>query len=208
MALNQLAPEVVNAMYQAAPTSGGLKINSLGENSMANPYVKTLLARAIKEYPFIATHNPIVTVGSGEGFAETWPAGETGAPDKAGNPTRPKMFPMDKTGIEVYKPNNFTFHDLAGELLHIDPRAAKVRDYLLKTYRPDQWDKLKRHALDYDESIKRGMKEDWAKQNAIDSAIRGYVVRQWPEEIDRDLSYSEDQKEMLEALKKYIKTGK
>ena len=182
--------------------------NALAAGSNSNPYIQSLMSKAAKEYPFIAAHNPIVTVGSGEGYAETWPAGETGKPDEYGRPTRPQAFPMERLGIEVYRPNDFTHHDLAGELLHIDPRAAEVRDYLLKSYRPEQWDLLKHHALDYEESLKQGQSEEMARQNAIDSAIRGYAVRQWPEQIDKALNYDPEQLKMLEGLRTYMTTGK
>ena len=49
-------------------------------------YASDLLAKAQQEYPFIGMNQPVVKVAQGEGYAETWPRGETGAPDAMGRP--------------------------------------------------------------------------------------------------------------------------
>ena len=167
-----------------------------------------LLLQAQKEYPFISRHNPsvIVNEGGGEGFAETYPRGETGRPLENGEFSRPKSLPINKIGIEIYQPNKFTHHDIAGEVLHDDPFANQIRDNLAKSWSPKQLDVLKKEALDYQHSINTGQDEQRAIQNATDSALRGYVVNQWPKEVNTMLNYSPKQLQLIQSLQKYMKT--
>jgi len=171
-------------------------------------YASDLLAKAQQEYPFIGMNQPVVKVAQGEGYAETWPRGETGAPDAMGRDTRPYDFPMNQLGVTVHQPDKFTSADLAGEVLHVDPYANIVRDKLMQTMTPQQWGTLKNEALDYNESIRQGLSEQRAKENTIDSALRGYAVNQWPESVNQQLNYSPAQLELLNSLKTYMKTGK
>ena len=164
-------------------------------------YEEELLNKAIAEYPFIQQHNPIVSLGKGEGYAETWPIGEEGAPH---NP-RPKHFPVDRHAIEVYRPEEFSHHDLAAELLHIDPVANKTREDLIKSWTPKQLNALKEHALDWQATLDEGRPEEDAIKNATDAALRGYTVGQWPESINKELNYDKNQLKTLESLKNYMK---
>lgn len=169
-------------------------------------YLNSLYQQAIAEYPFIVSHAPVLTMGQGEGYAETYPIGETGAPLPTGGFSRPPSLPINKIGIEVYKPNEFTYKDLAGEVLHGDPVANQVREQLLNSLTPEQLDKLKFHALDYEQSLKLGMPEELALRNLADSALRGYVLNQFSEEVNKDIGYNEKQKELLKGLEEYMKT--
>ena len=194
MATNALAPDgqVINAL---APTD-------------SNPYLSSLMQRAQDEYPFIRSHNPMVVMGQGEGFAETYPINETGAPLPGGGFSRPKTLPIDRVGVEIYQPSKFSHHDLAAEMLHIDPYANEVRGALSKNLTPEQINVLKHNARDYQHSIDLGMSEEDAMRNTIDSGLRGYVMGQWPEQVNMDMKYSDEQKAMLEGLKAYTRTGK
>lgn len=159
--------------------------------------------QAVEKYPFIKQYDPTVTVGSGDGYAETWfpqDFGPTGT-------ERPKNISAESLGIEIRRPNEFRAEDLAGEVLHYDPRANQVRGMLDKTLSPQQWDVLKREALDYDESVRLGMPESRVRENTIDSAIRGFTVNQWPESINQAMQYTPEQLEQLNALKAYMTTG-
>lgn len=120
--------------------------------------------------------------------------------------SRPQSLPIDTLGIEIYQPKKFTAKDLAGEVLHGDPVANKTREELLKSLTPQQLDKLKFHALDYEESIKQGMPENLALNNLADSALRGYVLNQFPDKVNKDIGYNAKQQELFNNLLKYMKT--
>jgi hypothetical protein len=164
-------------------------------------YEDELLNKSMEEYPFIRQHNPIVSLGKGFGYAETWPTGEEGASD---NP-RPKHIPIDRHGITIHKPEEFSHHDLAAELLHVDPIANKTRNELMKSWTPKQLKTLKEHALDWQATLDEGRPEEDAISNATDSALRGYTVGQWPEEVNKKLNYNKEQLKSLENLKNYMK---
>ena len=172
-------------------------------------YATDLLSQATQAYPFVAKHNPMVVVNPMEdkGFAETYPIGETGAPLDGGGYIKHKSLPIDRVGVEVFKPDQFTHHDLAAEMLHIDPVANQTREALTKTWSPKQLKTLKEHALDYQATLDEGRPEADAIKNATDSALRGYTVGQWPEEINKALAYSPAQLKMLDSLKSYMATG-
>ena len=180
------------------------------EGSNSNPYIDSLMRKATEEYPFISQHKPVVitNAGQGEGFAETYPPEETGRPLEGGGFSRPKELPMGQIGIEIYRPDAFTHHDLAGEVLHVDPYSREISDKLAKTWTPAQLKTLREHALDYDATLAEGRPEADAIRNATDSALRGYVVGQWPEEVNTSLQYAPVQRALLESLKNYTKTGK
>jgi hypothetical protein len=184
-------------------------VNALApESSNSNPYIDSLISKATQEYPFISQHKPVVFTGTGPGYAEIWPAGEGGPPDAQGNDTRPNNVPIDKFGIEVRRPDAFTHYDLAGEVLHIDPYAREISDKLAKTLSPEQIKTLQTQALDYQASLDEGQSPERALQNGTDSAVRGYVVNQWPEQLNTNMGYQPVQKALLESLKSYAKTGK
>ena len=204
---NALAMPSQNALGNAYASSPMMMNSNIAAQGV-NIRLQALLNQATKEYPFIAQHNPILRHGAGEGYLETWPAGEGGAPDAMGKDTRPKHFPLSRHGIEIRRPKDITYHDIAGEVLHVDPYANTVRDNLIKLFTPDQLNTLKANAEDYKVSIDQGQSEDYAIRNAADSALRGYTFGQWPEEVNQQMQYNPIQKGLLESLKNYMKTGK
>ena len=197
--INALArdAEIVNAL---APES----------RSNSNPYIDSLMRKAMQDYPFLSQHKPVVITNpdQGFGFAQTYSPEETGKPLGDGTFSRPKELPMGQLGIEIYRPDAFTHHDLAGEVLHVDPYAREISDKLAKTWSPEQLKNLREHALDYQATLDEGRPEADAVRNATDSAVRGYAVNQWPEEVNTSFEYQPVQRALLESLKNYTKTGK
>ena len=185
---NALAPQPVNALASLAQDE--------------NPYITSLMSRARQQYPFINQHNPAVVIGNGESYAETYPPDETGRPLEGGSFSRPSSLPMGRVGVEIYRPGDFSHHDLAAEMLHIDPMANAVREKLMKSWTPKQLKALKEHALDYQATLDEGRPEADAIQNATDSALRGYTVGQWPKEVNAAIGYDAKQLEALNALKR------
>jgi hypothetical protein len=200
MPKNALAPTPTNALAsQQFP---------LQSEAATNPYTVALLRQATKDYPFIAQHNPIVETGVGPYFAETWPINEEGKPNEFGQSTRPKSIPIDRIGVQVYRPNDFTHHDLAGEILHVDPFAHETRAALTKSLTPAQIKQLQKQSMDYQGALDEGQSEADAIKNAADAAMRGYVLGQWPAKANESMNYDKSQRALLEQLKNYMKTGK
>lgn len=167
-------------------------------------FLQELLASAGKQYPFIKQYSPVVTQGHGNGdYAETWPIGEPGDP----RAPRPKNIPMDRTGVEVMRPSEFHPSDLAAEFLHVDPFANGSRNILQRLLSPGQQRTLKHSAGDYQDSLNQGTTTDKAMSNAVDSAMRGYTVGQWPAEANAQMHYTPEQMDVLQHLQQYMQQG-
>jgi hypothetical protein len=179
--------------------SGGLPAGFSGQ-----AYSQDLLDKAKQQYGFIAKQNPVVQVGQGEGYAETWPTYETGSAEQP----RPLSMAPGRVGVEVFNPQQFGPADLAGEMLHVDPYSQIVRNYIQKTLSPEQLQAIKDASGDYEMSIRLGLPEERAVQNALDSAIRGYAVGQWPQDVNASIGYTPEQKQALDNLVTYMKQGK
>jgi hypothetical protein len=169
---------------------------------MADDYTSNLLNKAQEEYPFIAQHDPIIVKGdTGEDYAETWPPYEEGADND-----RPQEFPIDRTGIVIGKPDEFDHHDLAGEILHVDPMSHATREQLMKSWTPKQLTELEKQSKDWKATLDEGRPVEHAIRNATDAAIRGYILNQWPNDANQRLNYRPEQIEKLENLKTYMKS--
>lgn len=161
---------------------------------MASP---SIVDEATKKYGFLKKHNfaQIVTPQEGRGYAETWPAGEVGGEDYP----RPQEIPLDRNGVQIFQPDKFTIDDIAGEAMHIDPQAQEVRKNFYNTLTPSQFSELRRQP-DY---MAGNVDDERRIQNAVDAAMRGYVVNQWPKEAV-DTFFTPDQRAMLDGLKQYM----
>lgn len=174
-------------------------LGRMAQRRAAQPF--TPYGAAAKEYPFLRNHDVeySVTPREGHGFAETWPAGEPGAPDMP----RPKQFPMDRPGVQVFKPKQFGNADIAGEVLHFDPVALRTQEQFAKTISPAQREELQQQP---DYQMGDGSPEQ-KENSAIAAAIRGYAVKQWPQK-DIDRFFRPEQRQMLDGLKSYMATGR
>lgn len=167
-------------------------------------YEEQLLQDAQSTYPFIKQHNPVVITNPSQNgnYAETWPIGEPGSDYSP----RPSAIPIGQLGVEVYNPQSFSAHDLAGEVLHADPMANSVRQQLMNSWTPKQLSALKQHSADYQESLDQGQSEADAIRNATDAAMRGYVINQWPSHVNKAMKYDKNQLKMLDGLRTYMTT--
>jgi hypothetical protein len=170
-------------------------------------YLQDLLDQAYSEYPFLQRHNPSVVLGNPQsyGYAQTYPIGETGKPLGNGQFSRPATLPIDNLGIEIYKPENFSYKDFVGEVLHGDPVSQQTRQELINSLSKKQLETLKYHALDYEQSKKEKMPEHLVLRNVGDAAIRGYLLGQFPDEVNKEINYTPTQLELLNNLHSYMK---
>lgn len=165
-------------------------------------YTTKLLADATAQYPYLKKHNLKVTVGKGEGYAETWHPGD---PGDANYPRDPRI-PLNQAGVTVYKPDQFGPSDLAAEGLHLDPVSKMIRQRMLASLTPEQAANLQKSG-DYRMSVDRGMTPDQAMSNGVDAALRGQVFGQWPDDANKRMKYTPEQQGLLNTLKRYVTTG-
>lgn len=159
-----------------------------------------LVAQTRAKYPFVYNSNAIMIPGTKPG-GEGWPAGETGDPSYP----RPKALPLGQHGVEI-GPGSSP-EDVAGEVLHVDPYANQTRAQLKASLSPEQKTYLKKESLDYG-NPQGPEEEDHAWDNAVDSAIRGKVVGQWPDKANQAMNYSPAQQKLLDNLSQYMRTGR
>jgi hypothetical protein len=160
------------------------------------------LDQAMIKYPALKKLNPALVTNPGRqpGYSETWAPGEEGTPD---NP-RPAGLPIDRVGIEVYKPDQVGPDDIAAELLHVDPKAQQTTTALLATLSPAQLAYVKKESNDYQESLDSGESEQKAEENAATSAMRAYVFGQGGPAAFTGMKYTPAQRQMLDELKQYV----
>lgn len=165
-----------------------------------------LLQQATEQYPFIKNHDIAVRVSPRDkktwGYAETWLPGDSGwqGTPEQGYVNRPAEFPAHKIGIDIYQPNEFSSHDLAGEVLHGDPMANTARKLIAETLTQKQAQFL-RNTGDYQMTV---APEDQRMNNAVDSMMRGHLLGQWPQEALREFGLTQEQKRHMDTLKNYM----
>lgn len=170
------------------------------------PLQQLLPQQAGQQFGFLQNNNvqTVFNPAKGQGYAETWPAAETGDPSWP----RPANLPLGVNGVEV-KQRNFTPSDYAGEVFsHIDPRGIGYANQLVQGMSPQQLDALKGQSADYGMSIKMGMPEDAALRNAGMSAVRGSVFGQWPQQAIDALQLTPEQQALMAQAKNYAITGR
>jgi len=170
---------------------------------------KSLLSKSLQQYPFVKYQNPVVTVSPRDkqtwGYAETWFPGDKGwqGTPQQGYVARPSGIPINRVGVDVYQPNQFSPSDLAGEMLHPDKTANQFRQLMLKSLTPRQLSILQEQP-DYTGSIQGGAPHVEALNNAVDSFMRGYTVGQWPKQAIDEMQLSPEQNKWMQGLKTYM----
>lgn len=174
-----------------------------------------------RDYRFSKNYDLHVTVSPGKMpyYAETFKPGDKDNPEEGY--IRPPNTPLNSLGVEIYKPNKFSHHDLAGELLHADPVANRTREYLQNTLTPSQFEVLKsvddykfpEHGTAQGKAFEKATTEEGLTpdqkrlNNATDSFIRGYTVGQWPKDAIKDFGLSVEQKQKMDNLHYYMVHG-
>jgi hypothetical protein len=176
---------------------GGVVDDAVSQNT--DPGTQ-FLSQAETKYPFLKQHNMIVLMRpneKAEDFAETYPAHDQ---EQDPNAPRPTEIPMDRHGVEIYKPNDFSVDDLAGEALHFDPQAQAVAKRFQDSLTDDQKERVQETGDFQQKNI--DVAHQW--KSGIDSVIRGYAVGQWPKDALDDFGFTPAQKADLDSLKQYM----
>jgi len=138
---------------------------------------------------------------------ESYPIGEEGDVTSP----RPKEFPLNKQGIEVFdktlRPQDLA-GDVASHLMTTDPTMKGLYSKFESTMETPKSKAMLKNL--YEEDKERGEKRDfetWKEKTGIPSYLRGYAFDQWSlKEQEKD--YSSEQKNILDQMKSYLKTPK
>ena len=138
-------------------------------------------------------------------YLETFPPGEGGGPDEP----RPSQFPMDKYGIQVYKPDTQPVNLLGDAVVHMmrftDPTITKYYDDFEESLTPQQEALLHRqynHHVTYN-GEKRPY-DEWYKQSGLTQLFGGYAfggTKKWPES-----EYTPEQLKMFDQMMQYLQS--
>ena len=196
--VGEQGPEVI------VPNGSGTVIpNGQSPNLYAD--AGALRSAAEDKYKYLRQHNIAVSINPQQdrsnGYAETYPIGETGPPNK------PAPGDVNRHRIEIFRPSEFSVNDLAAEGLHIDPYSHQTRAALLPTLTSAQVARLQQQAGDYQMSVDQGLSEKKAMENTIDSAMRGHAFNQDNNLVNEGMNYSPKQMQILNNLKNYVETG-
>jgi hypothetical protein len=143
-----------------------------------------------------------------ENYLETFPPGEQGDPSEP----RPKDFPMDKYGIQVYKSNTDPINVLGDAVVHAlrftDPTVKSTYSQFEKSITPQQ-EAILRNQYQY--YVARGEKrsyQQWRDTSGVTQLFGGRIFAGKQEEPWPADWYTPEQNKMLEGLMKYLSRAK
>ena len=177
-------------------------------NPSASP---DIISEAKKQWPVLNNPNLeyLYTPKSGANvpYLETFPPGETGGPDEP----RPKQFPMDKYGIQVYKSDTQPVNVLGDAVVHMmrftDPTVKSYYDQFEKSLTPKQEAILHRqYQWHVDNNGEKRPYGQWYSQSGLTQLFGGYVfggTKKWPQSF-----YTPDQLKMFDKLMQYLQNAK
>lgn len=182
----------------------------------ATPPTPNLLDQARAQYPILKDQDYGYTENfrPNAGFLEHWDPGDPGqAPtsDTDLSALRPKDLPMDKHGLEIRDPTTRPI-DILGDiashhLINTDPVVKKAYDDLQGSITPQQQGMLQdQYAYAQKNEGETGSYDDWKQRAGMPGFFRGYTFQQWPKEFN-DTAYTQDQRDGLDKLMNYFKTG-
>jgi hypothetical protein len=172
--------------------------------------------KAQAQYPILQTlpldYRVSANKPDNNSYLETWPINETGGEGYL----RPTDFPIDKLGIEVFKPTTRPKDIMADivshELVNSNPVYKKAYDEFISSLQPWQHEKLQ-NQYNYakeNENENRPFAE-WASISGLPSYFRGNLFDQWQNEDTGDTvtneMYTPNQLKEFSNLKSYMKNG-
>lgn len=165
----------------------------------------SLLDQAREEFPVLKDHDIGYkeSFGSGQGYMESWPAGETGSKERP----RPSELKSDKFGVEIYDPQTKPL-DVLGDvvshkLVNDDDRIKQDYENFQSSLTKDQKSRLKeQYQYAKDNNGEGRPYKDWAKNSGIPAYFRGYAFKQW--ENPDDL-YTPQQMKKFDAMMDYLR---
>lgn len=190
-------------MNAAAPIFAQPPPNLLQQAQSQYPVLKNL------DYGYTENFKP------NTGFLEHWEPGDPGAAPTAANSLdalRPAALPLDKPGLEIRDPNTRPI-DILGDivshhLVNTDPVVKGAYRQLQDSMTPAQNAILQdQYGYAQKNEGETGSFQDWRDRAGMPGFLRGYTFQQWPKEFN-DKAYTPAQRQSLDKLMDYLKSGK
>lgn len=193
------------------PTKANLQ-TMLASQSAPTPQASAtpdIFTQAKSKYPIL--NNPNISYKyspnpGAQNYLEAFPPGESGDPSQP----RPKEFPMDKYGIQVYKPDTKPIDVLGDVVSHFlvktDPVVKSYYEDFQKSLTPQQTARLQEQYqyAQKNEGEKRSFGE-WYQTSGLPAYFRGYAFQQWP---DAQKYYTPQQLKKFDGMMQYLSTAK
>jgi hypothetical protein len=191
----QSAAQTLPSALPPTPTP----VNNAGDAFKNND----VIGEAKRQFPIL--DRPDVVYGYGKAddgrMLESYPPGED---------WRPKEYPIDKLGVEVYsqktRPEDVLGDVVSHHLINADPKVKQYYDNFVSSLNPDQQARLHQQY----EHEKQKYQEDrpydaWAQASGIPAYFRGYTFHQWP---NTEKLYTPQQMKNLDELNAYLRAPK
>src|ERR1700677_596838 len=200
----------IGQQFETAAGQGATPGSSPTSSPSPSPAPDDIIGQAKKQWPVLndPTLHYLYTPKSGPNvpYLETFPPGEGGGADEP----RPKEFPMNHYGIQVYRPDTQPVNVLGDAVVHklrfTNPTIGKYYSDFEQSLTPQQQAILQRqykyHVANNGE--KRPYQE-WYKQSGLTQLFGGYAfggTKKWP------ASYcTPEQLKMFDQMMKYLQTA-
>jgi hypothetical protein len=208
--------EILGGVPQAPQAqSGGVPFAAaiLGMPVNSSP---NLLQQAQQQFPVLKKYDYgyVEKFRPNAGFLEHWEPGDKGqaptTPDSL-DALRPDELPLNKPGLEIRDPNTRPI-DILGDIAshHLrftDPVVKKAYQDLQNSMTPAQ-QAILQDQYDYAQKNEgeTGSFDDWKERAGMPGFFRGYTFQQWPKDFN-DKAYTPEQRQKLDALMQYFKSG-
>jgi hypothetical protein len=164
---------------------------------------------AVQQYPVLKELGLVYkrTPRDDGGLLEFWPPGEPGGDYS----TRPKEFPLNSPGVEVYsdkvRPIDILGDVVSHHLVETDPTIKRVYGAFEKSVTPEQ-EAMLRKQYDYARENQRETRpyEDWRERTGMPGFFRGHPFQQWPDEFNQQV-YTPEQIKLLDAMMQRLTVG-
>lgn len=139
-------------------------------------------------------------------YLETFPPGEAGGPDEP----RPKQFPNDKYGIQVYRADTEPVNVLGDAVVHklrfTNPTVKQYYDNFEQSLTPQQHAILQRqYQYHVQNNGEKRPYQQWYEQSGLTQLFGGYAfggTKKWPMSY-----YTPAQLKMFDHLMQYLETA-
>jgi len=177
-------------------------------SSNKNYNVDQVNADAKSKYHFLNNQHYNIAYTGPKGrdgaYLEAWQSNDEGAPDW---PRDVRHLPLGTAGVEVFN-SKVTPTDIAADVgSHLDPIQKRYTKQLIAGLSKRQLGEMKHQSGDYTYSLKLGMSEQQATNNAASALYRGYVYDQYPKEGLAAMHFTLPQRIQLDNATSYAISG-
>jgi hypothetical protein len=180
---------------------------SQGLGAMSQQDVNNLITAAGDQYKFLKNNDFAATYTGPKGrdgdYLEAWQKGDRGDPSW---PRDPRL-PVSRAGLEIFRPDTSATDIAADVYSHMDQNGKNYGSQLFNSLSPSQIAQMKKESGDYDQTLRMGLGEKAAIQNASSSLNRAAVFNQWGGNELANMGLNVGQQNIIDHAKGYANSG-